>query len=289
MELTVAGLVFAAAAVHPLRELVLKGNSHPETGYFGVILTWLVVSATHGLATGADFTAAAAVWPQLAVSACGLVLYYLGILTAMKTGDMSIYYPIIRAAPVVIVVIGWAFLGHSYGPALLAGVALVTIGAFFLQFRPGADPFGATTPLIAALLALFGMGIQSLADASAMKVVHAPVLLFWEYLFVAPVCLAYFALRKRPGRSLGEHLFRGWLVTPGRYLLAAGSSYLSYYLILTAYKLGGNVAAINSLRQISIPLSVVMGGMVLKEAQLGRRFKWSLVLVAGILIIIVTK
>jgi hypothetical protein len=32
-----------------------------------------------------------------------------------------------------------------------------------------------------------------------------------------------------------------------------------------------------------------MGGMVLKEAQLGRRFKWSLVLVGGILIIIVAK
>ena len=44
------------------------------------------------------------------------------------------------------------------------------------------------------------------------------------------------------------------------------TSYLSYYLILVSYQMGGNVAAVNSLRQVSIPLSVILGGLYLKEA-----------------------
>jgi drug/metabolite transporter (DMT)-like permease len=84
-------------------------------------------------------------------------------------------------------------------------------------------------------------------------------------------------------------LFGGWRVTPVRYLLAGCLSYASYYLILTAYGLGGDVVAVNCLRQVSIPLSVLLGGLFLREINISSRFSWSLLLVAGIVIIITAK
>lgn len=81
----------------------------------------------------------------------------------------------------------------------------------------------------------------------------------------------------------------GWRLTPGRYLIAGLGSYLSYYLILMAFNLGGNVAAVASLRQISIPVSVILGALFLGELYLARRMAWSAMLAAGVVIILVAR
>jgi uncharacterized membrane protein len=84
-------------------------------------------------------------------------------------------------------------------------------------------------------------------------------------------------------------LFGGWQRTPWRFLFVSATSYLSYYLILMAYRLGGEVVAVNCLRQASIPLSVILGGLVLGELNIAGRFAWSLLLAAGIALIIIVK
>jgi len=65
-------------------------------------------------------------------------------------------------------------------------------------------------------------------------------------------------------------------------------AYTSYYLILIAFKLGGDVAAVTSVRQASIPISVLLGGFFLREGAILRRLFASLLLAAGIGVIIVT-
>ena len=106
MELAVAGVVLLAASIHPIRDLILKGTVYPEAAYFGVILVWVVIAVVHGLVLGVDFSTGASVLPLILISTAGLMLYYVGILTTMKTGDLSVYYPIIRASPLFIVVGG---------------------------------------------------------------------------------------------------------------------------------------------------------------------------------------
>ncbi|MEK9673448.1 MAG: DMT family transporter [Rhodospirillaceae bacterium] len=289
MELAIAGVVFLAAAIHPIRDLVLKGTVYPEAAYFGVIIVWIVLALGHGLYLGVDFAAVLGVLPAAMIGAAGLMLYYVGILTTMKTGDLSVYYPIIRAAPLFIVVGGWLVLGQTYGPTLLAGVALTMVGAIMLQYQPGHKLLAQPATFAPAALAMSGMGIQSLADSEAVRVAEPAALLVWQYTLLAFACMIFFAVRKPAGRPLAEHLFGGWRLTPWRYLLAAMTSYFSYYLILMSYHMGGNVVAVNGLRQISIPLSVVLGGLVLKELDTGKRFAWALVLAAGVVVIIVAR
>ena len=65
--------------------------------------------------------------------------------------------------------------------------------------------------------------------------------------------------------------------------------YISYLLILFAYQGGGEVAAVNAVRQASIPFSVLLGGMWLKEADMGQRILASLLLAAGIIVIVLVR
>lgn len=289
MELTVAGVVLLAAAIHPIRELVLKSNAFPESAYLGVIIVWVVIAVAQSLALGLDLGSGLQVLPLVLVSTASLMFYYIGILTTLKMGDLSVYYPIIRAAPLFIVVVGWLFLGQHYGPNLLAGVGLVVIGAFFLQYQWGSRLLHHPAAFFTATLAMAGMGAQSLADSESMKVIEPSVLQVWIYVLLAPACAIYFIIRKPADRAIVTHLFGGWKTTPFRYLVAAISSYLSYYLILESYRLGGNVAAVNSLRQASIPILVILSGYFLKETNILGRLAWAGVLAAGIVVIIFSR
>ena len=254
-----------------------------------MILVWVVIAVVHGLVLGVDFSTGASVLPMILISTAGLMLYYVGILTTMKTGDLSVYYPIIRASPLFIVVGGWLVLGQRYGLAMLTGVGLVMAGAFFLQYRPGARLLAQPLTFATAALAMSGMGMQSLSDSEAVRLVEPTALLVWEYVILALACAVFFVIRKPAGRPVTEHLFGGWRVTPLRYLCAAVTSYLSYYLILVSYQMGGNVAAVNSLRQVSIPLAVILGGLYLKEADTRSRLLWAFVLAAGVVVIVLAR
>ena len=289
MELTVAGVVLLAASIHPFRELILKGNVFLEAAYMGVIFMWAALAVIHGLVLGVEFSSGLGILPLILISTAGLMVYYIGIINTMKTGDLSVYYPIIRAAPVFIVVFGWLVLGQRYGPTMLGGVALVVIGAFFLQYRRGSRLLQHPATFATAALAMAGMGTQSLADSEAMRTVEPAVLLVWQYFLLIPACVIFFVIRKPADRPILTHLFGGWKLTPFRYLTASMTSYLSYYLILVSYQLGGNVAAVNSLRQASIPLSVILSGFFLKEADTFGRLAWAVVLAAGIVVIILAR
>lgn len=289
MDITIVGLVFLAAAIHPLRELLLKGNENAGSGYFSINLIWLVIATIHVAISGADLASAAVVWPLIIISGIGLLAYYIGILTAMRTGDLSVYYPIIRSAPVFMVFAGWLVLGESYSFEILIGVVLVTLGAWLLQYKPGSKLLDAPRALTASLVAMSGMGMLSLADAEAMQHLTVQVLLFWEYVFVVTAYGIILLVRRPVGAPLVNALFAGLVTTPWSVLTAACSSYLSYYLILQSYQRGGDVVAVNCLRQISIPLSVLLGGLVLRELNMTSRFAWSLILVIGIIVIIISK
>ena len=289
MDLSIALLVLGAATLHPLREIILKGGASPAASYFSVVLVWLLVVTVQIHVADLDLATAAAVWPEILWSSFGLACYYVGILATMRTGDVSVYYPIIRAAPVFIVLANWMVFNTRYGPSMLLGVVLVTLGAFLLQYRHGTHPLAAPRTLAMALLALVGMGVQSLADAAAVRVVAPGVLLFWDYLLLVSAAAGYMLLSRGHGRGTARAVLHGWRHRPWPFLAAGLSSYLSYYLVLMAYLRGGEVLAVACLRQSSIPLSVLMSGLLLREMHTARRFGWSLVLVAGLVVVIVAQ
>jgi len=289
MDILIAGLVLVSASLHPVRDFLMKGVQFPESAYFGVIVLWVILAAIHAWAVDASLLSVVTAWPLVLASGGGLFLYYVGVQATMARGDLSVYYPIIRSSPLFIVVAGFLFLGHRYSPALLAGIGVTLVGAFFLQYRRSITLFHTPLTLGAASVAMAGHGITALADAQAMQLIEPMVLMVWVNILLVLFCGAYFALRRPPYRSRGAQLLAGWRATPLRIIAAGALSYVSYLLILIAFQLGGDVAAVSTLRQASIPISVLLGGMYLGEQSVGRRLGWSAVLAVGIIIIILSR
>lgn len=277
--------VLVSAVLHATWNAVMKNQADKEAAWwvFGLVICGWALG--HALLMGYDMLAVRRVWPLIAVSLLGQLFYGCGLIGAYRRGDLSAYYPIIRSTPLFVVAVGVAFLDKHYGWQTLAGIGLVVAGAFLIQFRPGARVFDNPKALAFALVALCGTGIYALADAEAALQVPPPVVFFWIELCLLPIYLVTFRLF---GHGAVER--RGLALLGGQPFTVVGLGllgYMSYFLILWSFSAGGDVAAVSSLRQMSIPVSVLLGGLWLRERHLPLRLAASVMLAMGIVIIIV--
>jgi len=282
-------MVLSSAALHPLREFYIKGDATPEGVTLAVNIWFLLLAGLHVLVTDMDPWAALKVWPLMAISGLGLLFFYWCIVAALRSGDLSIYYPITRSSPLFVVVVGFLFLGHTYSLMMLVGIALVLLGAFLLQYQPGMRVFSEPRNLALAFLAMCSHGIITLADAEAMQHVEPSEFMFLLYVFAVPLMAVVLPINRPAARTLYVHLFVGWIITPFRFAIAGITAYASYYLILTVFQMGANVAAVSAVRQVSIPMSVFMGCLIYKEARMTARLAWSILLAIGVAIIVMAK
>ena len=289
MDLTIVGLVLASAALHPLREFFIKGSVYPEGLCLAAIMSWMIFAAIHALILGIDLLSIRAVWPLALASGLGMVFYFSFVVITLREGDFSSYYPITRASPLFIVVISFLFLNEHYSWHLLFGIVMVFCGAFFLQYKRGSGFLAQPKTLTVAVSAMAAHGFITIVDARAVQVVEPMVQFFWVTLIAIFPTAVFFARNRTPDCSIVEYLFMGWRHTPGSFFIAGFSGYVSYILMLTAFQLGGNVAAVSSVRQISIPISVLLGGLMLKEFNMLGRLTWSLIMAAGIVVIILAR
>ena len=209
MEPSVAAVVLLSAALHPLWNALIKRGATPESSFMGLMVMIAVLSlATVGV-IGADLMAARKVWHLVLISAFGLVLYGSALVMTLRRGDLSAYYPIIRSSPVFIVVVSVVFFGQNYAAPVLLGIAMVMVGAFFVQYRPGARLLDDPRTLMIALLAMSSTGIYTISDALAMRVVEPPVFLFWVMVLFVP---AYVTVMRAIGSSSAAYgsRRRGW-------------------------------------------------------------------------------
>ena len=283
MDLTIAGLVLFSAVLHPLWNAVIKRQDRGDVAYVGLVSILLVLSFLHSVIQGYDLFSAVQVWPLVVISVLAQLLYGSSLIMTLRHGDLSTYYPIVRSSPLLIVVIGVVFLGESYSWGLLAGIACVLAGAFALQYRRGARLFDDPRTLMFAILAMTGTAIYSIVDSRAMQAIEPSVLFFWVELISLPGYLILYRFFGIPGTRYRD-LFH-WMRKPVLFIGIGSICYLSYYLILKAYAMGGDVAAVTSVRQASIPISVILGGLMFREGSIVRRFVASCLLAFGIVVI----
>ena len=274
-------IVLISAVMHPLRDLTLKGVADPLSCYFGVCLSWVLLSTGHVVLTGQNFTLPNQVWPLVGVSAVGLTIYYFGTLKALLHGNLSVYYPIVRSSPVAIVLISFLALGQKYSWVTLSGIGLVLIGGLMIQKTRGSllndrCAFGL------AVLAMLGSATYSISDALAMQQVGAASFLFWVYILVTVMLGTICAWEDCDISSLSSRFIHGWGTASGRIIFAGISSYLSYLLILYAFSIGAEIASISAVRQASIPVSVTLAAILLHEPEFLYRIRWASLIALGI-------
>ena len=287
MEIKVTILVLLSAALHPLWNAMIKRDPQPEGAWVGVSAILLIFSSAHSMIAGHDLLGVTKIWHLVAITGLAKLIYTVSLVTMLRRGDLSAYYPIARSSPVFIVLVSALFLGALYTPLVLAGIGMVVVGAFWLQYKRGVSMLDNPVTLMFALVAMAGTAINSIADSLAVQVVAPPVIFFWTFIIAFPgffLTFALFGVQKVSVRSLFP-----WVRNPMPYVKIGVLCYCSYLLILFAYQDGGEVAAVNAVRQASIPFSVLLGGMWLKEAYMGQRILASLLLAAGIIVIVLIR
>jgi drug/metabolite transporter (DMT)-like permease len=287
LEPLVAIIVLLSAALHPVRDTILRGDPRPSTAYTAIILVVMLVSAIHVLSTGKNLLSVIEVWPLVGIAVTSMALYSLSLILTFSRGDLSIYYPITRSSPIFIVVVGVLFLGQNYTWTMLFGIGLVILGGFLLQYRFGQRLFYEPKTLFFALIVMASHGTGAIADGFAVRVIDPAVWFFWNWLLFSPLLMLLFhhVTSARVQWPPFAHWRQGWR----RYLAGGVALYVSYYLILLAFSQGGNVAAVTAVRQASIPFAVLIGGTLLAETGMMRRLMFSLVIVCGIVIIVFSK
>jgi drug/metabolite transporter (DMT)-like permease len=284
MEPLIAGIVLFSAILHPARDSILRSDTRPATAYLAMVMVVLLISGSHVILADKDLSSVLEVWPLMGISLTGMTVYSLSLVLTFSRGDLSIYYPITRSSPLFIVAVGVVILGQTYSWLTLSGIGLVIAGGFLLQYRWGRKLIYEPATLSFAFLTMVAHGTSAIADGYAVRVIDPAVWFFWNWLLQIPllVLLFRYVVSTRVEWPPFAHWRRGRL----RYLVGGATLYVSYYLMLVAYSLGGNVAAVTAVRQASIPFAVLIGGTLLSESGMPRRLLFSLIIACGIVIIV---
>jgi drug/metabolite transporter (DMT)-like permease len=230
------------------------------------------------------------VWPLLVVTGLFEAVYYTGVSLTYRNHDMSLGYPLIRAMPVLIIPLASRVLNFGEplsGPALL-GMMLVFAGCIMIplrSYRTWRFSDYVRKSMIWIVPAAIGTAGYTLVDGFAMTSVDATD-------FSVPVVLIYGGLLNLsiiPWMLIAVTVTRDWQSAAyyrGRKLLAplvagvgAGAAYL---LVVAAMRHVTNVSYVAGFRQLSIPLGVLVGILILKEEVSLPRVVGTTILTAGL-------
>lgn len=270
------GLILVSVCLHAGWNLLGKRRS-PSLAFFalasacgGLLLTPLLWVGPSPLALPPAF------WGWLAASGVCQMLYMGGLAWAYARGEISVLYPIARALPVVLVpLITLGALGQrGLGPADMLGMALIVIGALCLPLAgPMAfQPRRYLTPALGfALLAAAGTAGYSVIDKQALDLMldsgYSSLMAGLHFMVLQALVTPLWAIPVIALISGERHqfkiLWRGERATvPLTGLMITGT----YGLVLMAMALTEEVSHVVAMRQLSIPLGVLMGIVWLKES-----------------------
>ncbi len=187
---------------------------------------------------------------------------------ATKEGEISEVAPLLVFLPVFVALSGPLFNDQLLGKEVWYGVAAVGVGSYFLKLKDLSRPWEPLTSLFrgtgARLMWLtVGMGVcASHLQALLVEGYDAYTALFFISLGIAlclaPKVLKYHSQRQALRQTIGSNF--GLVLLLG---LISSSSALSQFL---AYQAGGDVAAVLSIKRVSIFFIGLYGIAVLRES-----------------------
>lgn len=216
-------------------------------------------------------------WALLASGAC-LTVYYSGLATGYRKGDMSVVYPLARAIPVLLVALITTFVGKEaplthldiFGILLVVGGCLMTP---LQRFSTSCiTKYFANSSVMLAVVAACGTagysviddgGLQALKTAGADLPPLAIALLYGcLQSFTAAFGLFVVAIFRLEGRKNLKRVMASGKKMAGLTGLAVLGT---YGMVLTAMMFVTNVSYVVVFRQLSIPIGVCLGILFLGE------------------------
>jgi drug/metabolite transporter (DMT)-like permease len=259
----VIAAVLGAALLHATWNALVKGRAGQGDPLLSTVL--VVAGGAFASALLLPFMAAPlpASWPFIAASSLSQTVYYLLLIEAYKSGDMSHAYPLMRGtAPLLVALSNGVLTGERLSAPQWLAVCLICGGvlAMLLAGRtsavanPGqrrATGFALATACVIALYTLIdGAGVRRSAAPAGYTL--------WIFLLTGLAVLAWSA-RGRTGALAALARTRPALV-----LIGGTSTVASYGIALWAMTLAP-VAAIAALRETSILFATAIAALFLRE------------------------
>ncbi|WP_245573921.1 DMT family transporter [Neptunomonas japonica] len=230
-------------------------------------------------------------WGILFASGLCQTFYMIGLARAYRTGNLSLVYPLARALPVFLVPILVFFIYKESQLEIddLVGMVLIVLGAVLVPLQHWRsikihDYFNVSMGwvLVAALSTagysiLDSMAINLMLDSgfspiqagSSFVVLQSAVSLCWMLFFIL------FVLRE-PLLGLPD---KRWALLAGIFVIT------TYMLVLVSMSLVAEVSYVVALRQVSIPLGVIIGMLWLKEPFSLPRIQGVVVMLVGLMLV----
>ncbi|HIF89511.1 MAG TPA: hypothetical protein EYQ52_06865, partial [Candidatus Thioglobus sp.] len=257
MTLIAISLVILSAAIHALWNVFSKSKK-PTSSFF--LLASLFGAALlapilllHSSTVLSDIPSQ--VWAFLVIAGFFMSLYYVSLARAYRVGDLSVAYPIIRALPVVIVLIVVVYLGRADQITYqsVVGGLIVVLGCFMVPLK-GFKGFRLSNywnlTCAMALIAAISTAGYSMVDDEALRYlrsdsqlgsdnISAAILYAFLEAFITSVWMALHVLMRRQSRAEFMQLIR---FKKSHAFVAAIGIHLSYTLVLVALAFSDNVS-----------------------------------------------
>jgi drug/metabolite transporter (DMT)-like permease len=272
VPLEAVAIVLAAAFLHALWNLLLARS--PDTGAAIAAATAVGALVTLPLAI-ARWRLEPAALPWVALSAALELLYFVLLARAYRRADLSLVYPVARGLSPVLVLVGSVlWLQEPASPIALVGIAMVGVGVILV--RGLRAPASMADVALAVVIGLCIAG-YTLADQQGVRYADPITYLLLVVGIPAAAWCGWLAMTDGPGRlraALTPSIAVGGIAAMG-----------AYGLILVALGMAW-APGVAALRETSIVMATVMAALVLHERVERSRWVGSVVLVAGIALVV---
>lgn len=210
-------------------------------------------------------------WGLLLVSGAFQSMYLIGLAKAYQSGDLSLVYPLLRSFPVLFVPLFYFFI---YGQSSLTladcfGMLLIVVGALLIpttKLRNLSIKNYYNVTMAWTSLAVLGTVGYSLVDSAAINIMSESGWGSFEAgsSFAILQCLSVLLFMV----PLVKIVFKEKIEWPAKPIFMFGTGFAlvgTYLTVLVAMSMVVEVSYLVALRQLSIPIGVMIGVLYLKE------------------------
>jgi drug/metabolite transporter (DMT)-like permease len=265
-RLTVPALTLAlgSAVLHAAWNLLVARARDVEAATAATFLLSVAIAAPFAVVW---WSAEPSVWAYALASTLLETLYVIALAYAYRTTDLSFVYPLTRGlAPVIVLGVSVAVLGHAVSGAEIGGVLLVAAGVLLVR---GPEGRGDARAVLLVLTIATTIAAYTLVDRVGIH--HAGALTYFVLVLAGP-CLVY-----PPIAGLGAVRYELGLGS----LVAAVANVGSFTLGLLALR-HGPAAPVLAVRSTSIVIATALAGRVLAERVSRGRLAGSALVFAGV-------
>lgn len=301
MTLTAAILIIISAFAHAFWNLIGK-RQQATLAYFSITTLAVVILTVPVLFIYRHFIPAipGSVWLLIAATGVAQAVYFWGLTSAYRQGDISLVYPLARSIPILMVVaVSFAIgKGDAIGLVGLMGMMLIVLGCVILPLpnfkRLQLKHYVKYTYLMVLVTAVGTTGYTLIDDEALRQLRQTAVITLSDtqvtLLFIplqvlsTAITITLLALLIKPERSQ----FKELLSRPRLLISAAITGVIimsTYGLVLASMAYVTNVSYVAAFRQLSIPIGALFGITLLKEPRPTPKLLGILIISTGLILV----